>query len=452
MSAAKAAGGTIMPDLIVGGVRRYPAYRDSGVEWIGSVPSGWAIKPLKRVATLRTQRADERIFAVALENIESWSGRFIEADGTYEGEGTAFAAGDILFGKLRPYLAKAWLADKSGEAVGDFHVLRCSPSSWPAFFQKVILSGEIISLIDGSTFGAKMPRASWDFMGMLPVPVPPPAEQSAIATFLDRETGKIDALVAEQERLMALLKEKRQTVISQAVTKGLDLNAPMKDSDVEWIGTIPQHWDIKGLSRVIRNGTSITYGIVQAGPDIEGGIPYIRTSDMNGEVLPETGYLRTSHEIAQAYERSSVAEGDLVVAIRATVGKTLPVPARLDGANLTQGTAKISPGKKITMQFLYYLLNSVGASQAFEAISKGATFKEITLDALRKFRIAVPPLTEQRGITAFLDIEAGRFDTLIYEANRAIALLRERRAALISAAVTGKIDVRGLVATQREAA
>ncbi|USQ74006.1 restriction endonuclease subunit S (plasmid) [Roseomonas mucosa] len=420
------------------------------MEWIGRTPAHWPIVALKRAATLVTDRAEQRTHPVALENIEGWSGRYLETEGDFTGEGIVFRRGDILFGKLRPYLAKAWLADCDGEAVGDFHVIRGHAQNSPAYLQRLLLTREVISLVDGSTHGAKMPRASWDFLASLLIPIPPPDEQVAIASFLDRETGKIDALVAEQKQLIALLKEKRQAVISQAVTKGLDPNVPMRDSGVEWLGEVPAHWEVRPLASLVRKGTSITYGIVQAGPDEPNGIPYIRTSDMSGTELPLDGYLRTTPEIDLAYARSKVETGDLVVAIRATVGKTLKVPAHLRGANLTQGTARVAPGNKIGADYLSLFLNSTAAGQGFDAQAKGATFKEITLDMLRKFRVPVPPKAEQETIEVQINSIATELDRLGSETERAISLLRERRSALISAAVTGKIDVRDL-ATHPEA-
>jgi type I restriction enzyme S subunit len=268
-------------------------------------------------------------------------------------------------------------------------------------------------------------------------------EQRSIAAFLDRETARIDALVAKKGRLVELLQEKRVAFITHVVTKGLHPNVPMKDSGVEWLGEVPAHWAIQQLRRVVRAGTTITYGIVQAGPDIEGGIPYIRTSDMSGDELPRGGYLRTAPEIDRAYRRSKVATGDLVVGIRAGVGKVLPVPEFLDGANLTQGTAKVSPGDSIHATFLLRALQAWHSQQRLQALSKGTTFKEITLDMLRRFEVALAPLPEQRAIANHLDRETARLDALVAKVREAIALLKEYRTALISAAVTGRIDVRG---------
>lgn len=159
-------------------------------------------------------------------------------------------------------------------------------------------------------------------------------------------------------------------------------------------------------------------------------------------MLATSGYLRTSPEIDAAYARSKVTVGDLVIAIRASVGKSLIVPPELDGANLTQGTARLSPGEKIDRSFAAHALNSSGAQQEFTRISKGATFREITLEMLRKFRIPCPPRAEQVQLVEWMSLKASGFDHAIADSEQSIRLLTERRAALISAAVTGKIDVR----------
>ena len=185
---------------------RYPEYKPSGVEWLGEVPEHWEVNRLKYVAPLVTERAETRSNPVALENIESWTGTLLPTDSQFEGEGTQFRTGDILFGKLRPYLAKIHFATRAGEAVGDFHVVRPTADVDGRFLQHSMLRREFIDIIDGTTFGSKMPRASWEALGAMPTPLPPLPEQRAIAAFLDRETAKIDVLVAEQQRLIELLK------------------------------------------------------------------------------------------------------------------------------------------------------------------------------------------------------------------------------------------------------
>ncbi|QLD43492.1 restriction endonuclease subunit S [Bradyrhizobium diazoefficiens] len=314
-----------------------------------------------------------------------------------------------------------------------------------SFFQRWVQGLNDSLLLEWSKQGATVDSIEHAYLAATSIPLPPLPEQEAICDFLDHETDKIDALIEGQSRLIELLQEKRQALISQAVTKGLNSNVRMKSSGVDWLGEVPEHWEVTQLRRVAREGTSITYGIVQAGPDIEGGIPYIRASDMAGDQLPSDGYLRTSPEIDAAYARSKVSAGDLVIAIRATIGKPLIIPSFLDGANLTQGTAKFSPGPSVLAEFFFYFLRSSPAMGQFERLGKGATFKEITLEMLRKFQVLRPPLDEQRQIADLLNSKTAQLDRLISEAERAIALLQERRVGLISAAVTGKIDVRGFV-------
>ncbi len=169
---------------------RYPSYKASGVEWLGEVPGHWEVTRLKHNLRLLTEKTDRRNHPVAMENIEGWTGRFIATETEFEGEGIAFETGDILFGKLRPYLAKAYRAESSGEAVGDFHVLRPHLDIDSRFAQFQILSREFIAIVDGSTFGSKMPRASWEFVGGMKMTTPPLAEQTAIAEFLGSGDGE----------------------------------------------------------------------------------------------------------------------------------------------------------------------------------------------------------------------------------------------------------------------
>ena len=264
---------------------RYESYKDSGVEWLGEVPKHWELKRLKQSLRLLTEKTDRRVNPVALENIESWSGRFIQTETTFEGEGIAFERGDILFGKLRPYLAKVLLAGTAGEAVGDFHVMRPTKGTDSHFAQYQILNRAFIAIVDGSTFGAKMPRVSWDFISGMVLTAPPTPEQQTIATFLDRETAKIDKLIAEQKNLIELLKEKRQAVISHAVTKGLNPAAPMKDSGIEWLGGVPENWEIVALKRV----ASICYGIGEPPQYQSEGTPLIRATNIHSGRLFEDG-------------------------------------------------------------------------------------------------------------------------------------------------------------------
>ncbi|WP_271585864.1 restriction endonuclease subunit S [Bradyrhizobium sp. CCBAU 53415] len=449
---------------------QYEKYNDSGVELFGKLPAHWKVGRLKGYLDRNDGGVwgddpdnDGEAGTIVLRSTEQTvDGRWIIEDPARrklspgDRAGALLKTGDLLLTKSSGsslHIGKTTLVDDEVEKLGCcfsnfMQRLRTKPSLSPRLAWYILnhrLAREQFDLLSNSTTGLANLNAR--MIGSVVLPVPPLAEQIAIAAILDRETAKIDALVDEQQRLIELLKEKRQTVISHAVTKGIIPNAAMKSSGVDWLGEVPEHWEVTQLRRVARAGTSITYGIVQAGPDIEGGIPYIRTSDMAGDQLPCDGYLRTSREIDAAYARSKVTTGDVVIAIRATIGKPLIVPAFLDGANLTQGTAKFSPGPSVLNEFIFYFLRSSPAIGQFERLGKGATFKEITLEMLRKFAVLQPPLDEQRQIIDLLRSKTAQFDGLISETEKAVSLLQERRSALISAAVTGKIDVRELVKT-----
>lgn len=230
---------------------RYERYRDSGALWLGDVPNHWVIQRVKFAATLindKTEAAHAGLPYVGLENVESWTGKLVgtNKESAADGISNRFAARDVLFGKLRPYLAKVLEASGDGVCSSELLVLR-PYEVHSRYLLYLMLSRDFVNIVDSSTYGAKMPRASWDFIGNLSVPIPPSPEQQAIAAFLDRETGKIDALVEKKRRLIELLKEKRAALISHAVTKGLDPDVPMKDSGVEWLGMVPEHWDLRQL-------------------------------------------------------------------------------------------------------------------------------------------------------------------------------------------------------------
>jgi type I restriction enzyme S subunit len=274
------------------------------------------------------------------------------------------------------------------------------------------------------------------------VPLPPIEAQRAICAWINRETAGIDALIEKKTRFIELLREKLQVQVTVAVTRGLGHFITPKESGIEWMPQIPAHWAVKQLKHVVDPNSSITYGIVQAGPEHEGGIPYIKTSDMAGDALPIAGYSHTSPEIEAAFARSRVRPGDLVISIRASIGKCLPVPETLALANLTQGTAKISPGPCINIEFLLAFIQSNAAQTYFATMAKGATFKEITLDALRRLPVLLPPLVEQIQVAQYVQQLTRRIKAIVSRTERSVDLLRERRAALITAAVTGQIDVR----------
>ena len=214
-----------------------------------------------------------------------------------------------------------------------------------------------------------------------------------------------------------------------------------RDSGVEWLGQIPEHWETPALKRLVDPTRPITYGIVQCGPDHPDGIPYVRPVDMHDERGVKVDDLqKTTPEIAAAYARSTIRPGDVVVSIGPSFGKAMIVPPELNGANLTQGTARVAPAPRVASPFLFWALRAESSRQAWDSYCSGATFRALTLETLGSCAVALPPLIEQRAIADFLDRETARIDALVAKKERLIELLQEKRTALISRAVTKGLD------------
>lgn len=417
---------------MTGRYKAYPEYQNTAIDWLGNVPSHWTVARLKNTLKIKNGR-DYKDVEVLTDGYPVYGSGGIfkrSSDYLYDGE-------SVLFGR-KGTVDKPLLVNGKFWTVDTMFYSEIAPKMDARFIhnQAMLFPYNLLST------NTALPSMTQEDLLDLGFVYPSFEEQQKIANFLDHETSKIDTLIDKQEKLIELLKEKRQAVISHAVTKGLNPDVPMKDSGVEWLGEVPEHWGVSQIKYKVKPGTSITYGIVQAGPHIEDGIPYIKTSDMALSSLPTSGYSKTSYQIDESYKRSKVFYGDVVVAIRASVGKCLPVPKELNGANLTQGTAKISPGKDLRTNYLVNYFASSPLQTHLNSISKGATFKEITLEMLRAVYVLLPPLKEQTFISDYLEHQTDVFDSLITSSAKQMDLLKERKTALILAAVTGKIDVR----------
>jgi type I restriction enzyme S subunit len=282
----------------------------------------------------------------------------------------------------------------------------------------------------------------------VPVALPFPEEQSTIAAFLDHETAQIDTLIAEQQKLIALLKEKRQAVIAHAVTKGLDPTVPMKDSGVEWLGEVPEHWKILAARRILmkieqgwtpesfnRPAENDEWGVLKSGC-VNRGI----FNESENKALPPKLEIIEEYEVSQGDVLMSRASGspELIGSV-AFVEQTRP---RL---TLSDKTFRFRFAKGLLPRFFVSLFNSLPLRTQIERSISGAEglANNLAQSSIKTFRITLPPMAEQLSIVAFLDNETSKIDELTTEAQRGIELLKERRSALISAAVTGKIDVRG---------
>ncbi|MBX7133947.1 MAG: restriction endonuclease subunit S [Fimbriimonadaceae bacterium] len=426
-------------------LRPYPAYHATGVSWLGAIPSGWRVERLKYAAPAFNEKVDARsvdLQYLGMENIESGTGRYVEGEETIESDGLAshYHAGDVLFGKLRPYLAKALLASSEGVCSSELLVLKAR-SVAPKYLFYYVLSDGFIKEVDSSTYGSKMPRANWNFVGNLPVPVANKSEQTSIFNFLDHETAKLDTLMAKQERLIELLQEKRQAVISRAVTNGLDPKAQLKDSGVEWLGEVPAHWNVRRIASI---STKITNGYVGPTRDIlvTDGVRYLQSLHIKGNrVRFDEPYFVTA-EWSNEHRKSILDPGDVLIVQTGDIGQVAVVTEDFAGCNC-HALIIVSPRRTVILgEWLSWVLNSTYGFHSLLAIQTGALHPHLNCGNVRDVNVPIPPLQEQRKIVEFIRTENERFDELIKKVSRSIDLMREHRSALISAAVTGKIDVR----------
>jgi type I restriction enzyme, S subunit len=441
----------------------YPKYKNSGIEWLGDIPVDWAVGKFRHLFRESSEKIDGQIVGPML-SVSGYRGIEIKE---YDDENRRRLEEDlqgyrvVRVGQL--VINTMWL-NYAGLGVSEFegHVS-------PAYRSYEIGNGLdkrfVHHLMRSSTYVQGYTRLltgirpnslqmSRDDLMEFPVLKPPHREQVDIAAFLDCETAKIDALTAEQRQLIELLKEKRQAVISHAVTKGLNPNAPMKPSGIEWLGDVPEHWEVRKLRNLARLESGHTPSRQRPDYWIEEDcvIPWFTLADV--------GFLRdyrnifiesTSQKISQIGMENSAARllppETVLLSRTASVGfsgiTSVPLAVSQDFAAWICGP-KIRPG---------YLLHCLRAMKTeFRRLMMGSTHQTIYMPDIEAFRIPVPSVAEQLAISAFIGVEQSRLDALIDETQRGVDLLQERRAALISAAVIGKIDVRGLVPAKAEAA
>lgn len=420
---------------------RYPKYKDSGVQWLGEVPEHWMVSTLKRIANLQSGET------ITSESIEE-DGEFPVFGGnglrgyttafTHDGEYALVGRQGALCGNVNYAKGKFWASE---------HAVVASPIKKT----ETLWLGELLRAMNLNQYSvsAAQPGLSVEVVRNLPISIPPLPEQTQIAFFINRETSKIDALVEEQRRLIELLKEKRQAVISHAVTKGLNPNAPMKPSGIDWLGDIPSHWRLLPMKRDLAFVTSGSRGWAENYSD-EGDL-FLRIGNLtrNGIHLDLSDIQRVQVPTGTEGARTRVRPGDLLLSITAYLGSIAVAPEGLEPAYVSQHIALARLlGIALLPEWVgYVVLSSVGQAY-FGAQGYGGTKVQLGLDDVANLLLPVPSLDEQRRVIEFLDQELEWLDRSAFEAKRSIALLQERRSALISAAVTGKIDVRGLAGTE----
>ncbi|QPN60258.1 restriction endonuclease subunit S [Synechococcus sp. CBW1002] len=436
---------------------RYPKYKESGVEWLGEVPEDWGTSRVRWLCNRYAGGTPDKTRVEYWENgTIPWlnSGavndhRITEPSALITEEAFANSSakwippGAILIALAGQGKTKGMVAQLAFMATCNQSMAALVPGSRiDSRFLYWWLDSNYQN-IRNMAGGDLRDGLNLELIGNIQCPLPAPTEQATISAFLDHETAKIDALIAEQQRLIELLQEKRQAVISHAVTKGLNPDAPMKDSGVEWLGEVPEHWQVKKLKHV---SPQVTVGIVVEPSKyyVDDGVPALRSLNVKqGEIILEN-LVYISVDANELHMKSKLYSGDLVAVRTGQPGTTAVIGPSLDGCNCIDLIIIRRP-VLASSEFLSWYLASDSAKVQFSSGSGGAIQQHFNVATAANLVIPVPPKEEQVDIIRVIDLRAAQLDLLGGQALQAVDLLQERRSALISAAVTGQIDVRGMV-------
>ena len=446
-------------------MKSYPKMKDSGVDWIGKIPEDWEVTRLKRILTLLKDgthnppsRTDNGVLLLSAENIR---------DGFIDYENNISYISEHDYNEMqRTYQIQKddvllTIVGTIGRCSIVKHDIKFSVQRSVAILRliKEVEPKFLFYLIHGNLFqnqlfvGVNKAAQGGVYLGEIKniiINLPKTKyEQNKIISFLDNQTSKIDSELEKNQKLVELLKEKRQAIIEQVVTKGLDTSVPMKDSGIEWIGEIPEHWEIQILknysTHITKGSTPTTYGFDWS--DDQDDILFVRNECVKENQFNIEGSLRISKKAHDFMKRSKIVSGDILISITGEIGRSCIFPDELGEANINQHIARIHVIlNKILPTYLVNLLNSKSYHTYFQVINQGLTHAHLNLEQVRNIKIISPPINEQKQISDFLEKETTKINSLILKAESHMEKLQEYRQSLISFAVTGKIDVREAVA------
>jgi len=424
--------------LMPRGYKQYPNYKDSGVEWLEEIPEGWEVATISRLFDIKaggdlkkeffSETLTDKCCYPIYTNITKtklpygYTSKAIFNKNTI----TVTGRGDVGYAVYR---------ESEYDAIIRLLVLSPKNSEPCKYFMYYI--NEVLEFQVAKT---AISQLSTEQISPYRLTVPPLQEQKSIANYLDKAIAKIDTLIEKQTKLIELLKEKRQAVISSAVTRGLDASVPMKDSGVEWLGEIPEHWvasRLKHLTKQIIDGAHFTPTYV------DNGVPFLRVTDLHNEVidLSKVKFIPLS-EHKELIKRCNPQKGDLLLSKNGTIGLTKIVTWDWEFSVFVSLCLIKFLQDKMLPEFFMFIFQSSGIEEQLSHSSKKTSVTNLHLDKINALYFSVPPVKEQREIVSNLKKSSLKFESLITKSTQAISLLKEKRTALISACVTGKIDVR----------
>lgn len=429
----------------------YPGYKDSGVQWIGNVPEHWDVVRLRNIFLIQKRIAGKLGFdvlsitnkGVKVKDIESGDGQLSSDYSKYQ----LVMKGEFAMNHMDLVTGYVDISAFDGVTSPDYRVFSAEHPELdsPRFMLRLLQNAYHQKLFfpfgQGSAHLGRWRLPAEEFKDFF-FPRPSRSEQTQIARFLDHETARIDALIEEQQRLIELLKEKRQAVISHAVTKGLDPTVPMKDSGVKWLGEVPTHWKVTPLKHVV--ATPITDGPHETPEFIDDGVLFVSAEAVSSGNINFSKARYISREDHLRYSKKYRPQKFDIYMVKsgATTGVTAIVETD-DEFNIWSPLAVVRCKPEHSPYFVLFAMRSRNFQESVVVNWSFGTQQNIGMNVIENLPIACPPADEQKEIAAFIAQESEKWDSLISEGVSAVHLLQERRSALISAAVTGKIDVRG---------
>ena len=385
------------------------------------------IKDAVSLVSVKTE--DLSLPYVALDNIVSWDAQFIPSESASDGNSNECEPGDVLFGKLRPYLAKAYIPKEKSICSPEFLVMRPNKGTHNKFMLYYFLSKSFIAYIKNQVAGTKMPRTKWTDLGCISFNLPSPEEQEAIAAYLDKECEKIGREIELLERKADAYSRLRRSLISRAVTRGLNPNVPLKPSGNDWIGDIPEHWGYERVEKHFHSNTLYN-------KDFE----FTRAFKFfMGTIVPKEED-RDAEEYREVYEKYTIVEENDIMINGLNLNydlKSMRVGIVPYKGIITSAYVVLRPYEGVNAQFFNYLFKALDYRKFFHGMGKGVRLT-LSFNELRTFELPIPPENEQREIVSYLDEKCGKIDAIIEKIGTKIERLKELKRSLINEVVTGK--------------
>ena len=415
----------------------YPQYKDSGVSWLGKIPIHWNVVPAKyKIKTISGGQTIKNL--VSNEPLDGLYPAFSASGQDIWMEEYEFDVNGVVLSAVGARCGKTFKANDKWGVVANTHCL----------FPKQDVDRDYIWYLTNredwwEKGGTAQPFVKVSDSLAKKIAIPSLDEQRKIAIFLDHETLKIDKLVNEQEKLIGLLKEKRQAVITDAVTKGLNPKSSLKDSGVEWLGAIPESWSVIKLKKIT---SRISSGKTPSGGAeiyVDTGVIFLRSQNVYDEGLRLEDVVRIPEKIDAEMSSSRVIGGDILLNITGgSIGRSCCVPHDLESANVNQHVCAIRLRQSELVAFVELFFKSDIIKRQIDYVQNGAAREGLNFEQIGNFSICIPPLEERKLIVENVQAKIKHFSELTSQINQSISLLQERRSALISAAVCGLIDVR----------